>query len=47
MQEDQKGCKKNNNVRAEEQQITAARAKQHGRRGRRYRQKAEKDEKNK
>ena len=27
MQEDQKGCK--NNVRAEEEQITAARAKQH------------------
>ena len=29
MQEDQKGCKKNN-VRAEEEQTTAARAKQHG-----------------
>ena len=28
MQEDQKGCKKNN-IRAEEEQITAARAKQH------------------
>ena len=27
MQEDQKGCK--NNIRAEEEQITAARAKQH------------------
>ena len=29
MQEDQKGCKKND-IRAEEEQITAARAKQHG-----------------
>ena len=28
MQEDQKGCKKNN-IRAEEEQITVARAKQH------------------
>ena len=28
MQEDQKGCKKNN-IRAEEEQITAARTKQH------------------